>query len=111
MSSVQSQQFRAAESLKQWFQPRSFPYLCYIKPETSCSEGVNPLKGRLVLGALHGLGGPAKPKIGVPGVIRDAFFSQTMTEEVLLIFSPPLACCYYTDIMVTCFKPPNVVQK
>lgn len=111
MSSVESQQVRAAESLKEWFQPRRFPYLWYMKPET-CSEGIGPLKGRLVLHALHGLGGLAKPKIGVPGVVRDALFSQAVTEEVLLIlFSPPLACCYYTDIMVTCFKSSNVIQK
>lgn len=63
-------------------------------------------------GGLHGLGGLAKPKIRVPGVVPDALFSQPVTEEVLLIFfSPFLACCSHRDTMATCFKPPNVIQK
>lgn len=56
MSSVELQQSRAEESMKQWFRLGDIPYVCYIKAETSCSQAVSPLKGKLVLGALHGLG-------------------------------------------------------
>lgn len=56
VSSVELQQFRAEESMKQWFPLRNVPCMCCIKTETSWSQAISPLKGKLVLGVLHGLG-------------------------------------------------------
>lgn len=74
MSSVELHQFRAAESMKLWFQLRNVPYVRYIEPETSCPQDIGPLKGKFMLDALHGLGVQQSQRLGYQEKFKMFFY-------------------------------------